>query len=168
MYIINFKRVKKLNTRHEIWYHCTFKFKTLTFWFSEFIIKISNEKVYRNIKFWSHVEELSLCHKLWFAKHFQTMDFMDQIIQVWNIKGLHLQGTKIYGLEHLSLLQGLNSLKELIYAYVLLNKLEDILAFILHWTRGELSYIWYFQFLITPASSTFVNIRQCSFIRKIL
>ena len=59
------------------------------------------------------VKEYCLCHKLWFSNlyfrpnvvdlwYFKLWILLDQIFEVWNIKGLHQQIEKIKGEENLS------------------------------------------------------------------
>ena len=62
-------------------------------------------------------KELSLCHKLWFSNHyifgtkcyFKLWILLDQVIRVWNIKGLQHRVLKILWFKYLILFQRLNS-----------------------------------------------------------
>jgi len=86
------------------------------------------------LKTWSTVEikfsptlttkELTLCHKLCFSKpyifgtkccnlrYFKLCILLDQIIRVWNIKGLQHWVLKILRFKYLILFQRLNAFKE--------------------------------------------------------
>ena len=66
------------------------------------------------------LKDLSLCLKFWFSnpslqptvvdlRYFKLWTILDQIIEVWNFKGLHQQVVEIWVLENLNLWQRLNS-----------------------------------------------------------
>ena len=73
---------------------------------------------------------MSLCHKLWFSNHyifgtkccryFKLWILLDQIIWVWNIKGLQHRVLKILKFKYLILFQRLNFFKNLVT-----NKIPD-------------------------------------------
>ena len=63
----------------------------------------------------SRIKGIESSHELWFGilyiietqfrspLIFQTINFLDEIIYVWNIKSLHYQVAKIYGLDNFGL-----------------------------------------------------------------
>ena len=73
---------------------------------------------------------MSFCHKLWFLTilslqpdvkclwYIKLDSLLDQIVKIWNIKGLHHQVVKLLGLDHFSLWEKLNFLAEFWFLFI--------------------------------------------------